>query len=61
MRRLPRPAPSGSSPIQGACWHLGEAFRLAQTDRRTFETFVSIAIERLARESLRLLERERRP
>jgi hypothetical protein len=59
LRRLPRPTPA-STPIQQACWHLGEAFRAARTDRRTFEAFVSIIIERTARESLRLLEHDRR-
>ena len=60
MRRLPRPNPA-TTPIQRATWHLGEAFRAAQSDRRTFTTFLEIAIERIARESLRLLDRERRP
>lgn len=58
LRRLPRPTPP-STPLQVATWHLGEAFRHARADRRTFSTFLEIAIERLARESLRLLDRER--
>jgi len=58
MRRLPRPVPA-QTPLQGACYHLGEAFRFAQTDHRTLEAFIGIAIERLAREAGRLPERER--
>ena len=44
-RRL---TPNAQTPLQAACWHLVEAFAAAQADRRTFEAFVSIAIERLS-------------
>jgi len=60
LRRLPRPTPR-STPLQRALEHFGEALRVAKTDRRTFAAFLEIAIERIARESLRLLDRERRP
>ena len=57
MRRLPRPA-TAQTPLQRACWHLGEAFAAARADRRTFAAFCDIAVERLAKESLRLLNDE---
>lgn len=61
LRQLPRPAPA-QTPLQSlALSHLGEAIRASHSDRRTFETFVSVAIDRLAAEAARLLERERRP
>jgi len=58
MIRLPRPTPR-TTPLQRACWHLGESVRAARSDRRTLEAFVSIAIEAIAAESLRLLAKER--
>lgn len=48
-----------ATPIQVASWHLAEAFRAAQADRATFESFCEIAIVRLAEESVRLLDRKR--
>ncbi len=60
IRRLPRPTPR-STPLQLALEHFGEALRVAKTDRRTFAAFLSIAIDRVAAESARLLDRERRP
>ena len=55
-RRL---TPNAQTALQAACWHLGAAFEAASVDLRTFSTFLEIAITRLARESLRLLDRER--
>lgn len=60
LRRLPRPNPA-TTPLQRALEHFGEALRIAKTDRRTFAAFVSIVIDRVAAESARLLDRERRP
>jgi hypothetical protein len=57
MRRLPFPAPR--TPLQQATAHFAEALRTAKTDRRTFETFLAIAIDRLAAEAAQRLDRER--
>jgi hypothetical protein len=45
--------------LQRASVHLGDALAAARTDARTLETFLDIAIVRLAAEAARQLERER--
>jgi hypothetical protein len=51
---------SSATPLQQASVHLGDALAAARTDARTLETFLDIAIVRLAAEAAKQLERERR-
>jgi hypothetical protein len=57
LRRLPRPG-LAATPLQRACWHLGEAIRAAREDERADCSFVDILIQRTAKESARLRSRE---
>lgn len=45
----------GGTPLQRACWHLGEAVKAAREDERANRAFIDVLIERTAVESLRLL------
>lgn len=51
----PDPADAGLTPLQRSCLCLGEAFRLAVSDVRTFDAFCEIAAIRVASENARRL------
>jgi hypothetical protein len=49
---------AAQTPLQEATLQPADAFRVARSDARTFETFLCVAIVRLAAEAAAQLERE---